>query len=83
MAFVRYWALGIGQACIKGGQPKTALQVHRQLTKNGAVPTDEVIATLLVQAHAMTGDFDEAFHSIAVSSCMQIGDRFQDVSKGM
>lgn len=57
------------QACIKGKQPKAALQVYEQLTKSGGVGVrpDEVIATLVVQAHAMLGDFDEAFQAITVS----------------
>lgn len=55
------------QACIRGGQPGTALEVFDQLTKNGGVEEDEVISTLVVQAHAMVGRFDEAFQVITVS----------------
>lgn len=56
------------QACIKGKQPRAALQVFEQLTRSGGVGvrSDEVIATLVVQAHAMLGEFDEAFQAITV-----------------
>lgn len=42
------------------------MEVFGQLTKNGGVEEDEVISTLLVQAHAMVGKFDEAFQAITV-----------------
>eukprot|EP00904_Undaria_pinnatifida_P010501 jgi/Undpi1/6581/HiC_scaffold_20.g09060.m1 len=52
------------KACIKGGQPGTALEVFEQLTSKGGVRPDEVISTLVVQAYAMKGDFDQAFQAI-------------------
>lgn len=55
------------QACIRGGQPKTALEVYDQLTTKGGVTADKVIYTLVVQARAMMGEFDEAFQVITVS----------------
>lgn len=61
------------QACIRGGQPGTALEVFDQLTKVGGVEEDEVISTLLVQAHAMVGHFDEAFQAITVSNRISEG----------
>ncbi|CAN0027358.1 unnamed protein product [Scytosiphon promiscuus] len=62
----RFTLSSVMQACIKGKQPKAALQVYEQLTKSGGVGVrpDEVIATLVVQAHAMLGEFDEAFQAI-------------------
>lgn len=54
------------QACIKGGQPWNALEVYEQLITKGGVRTDEVISTLVVQAHAMKGEFDEAFQVLTV-----------------
>eukprot|EP00752_Nemacystus_decipiens_P004025 g3686.t1 len=60
----RFTLSSVMQACIKGGQPGTALEVFEQLTKSGGVEEDRVISTLLVQAHAMVGEFDEAFQAI-------------------
>eukprot|EP00903_Cladosiphon_okamuranus_P006597 g6444.t1 len=60
----RFTLSSVMQACIKAGQPGTALEVFGQLTKNGGVEEDEVISTLLVQARAMVGKFDEAFQAV-------------------
>ena len=70
------------QACIKGGQPGTALEVFEQLTSKGGVRPDEVISTLVVQAYAMKGDFDQAFQAITVREKEGWGDESMFVGLG-
>lgn len=63
---MRVCVLLIWQACIKAGQPDTALQVHEKLVGKGGLRADLVVRTLVVHAHAMRGDFPAAFQLITV-----------------